>query len=221
MNRKDPDGRCRFGDTVKVKFESKDWIHHPDRNIDLSVLPLLPRFGDLNIDMQKEMFLKFFNRSIPDQDTWEMFSPMEDIVMIDFPNGFYDERNNAPVVRKGVTATHPKLNYKDNEAFWIDVTIYPGMSGSPVFVAVYGLKFYKTGGQSHGAKTYFLGVLSAMARYSKYKPGIEVGFIPSSEDSPGRDILIVISSLGYVIKATRLKDFDRLLGEGNDSSRLL
>jgi hypothetical protein len=44
--------------------------------------------------MQKEMYLKFFNPSIPDQDTWEMFSPMEDIVTIGFPNGFWDEHQS-------------------------------------------------------------------------------------------------------------------------------
>lgn len=161
----------------------------------------------MNID-KNELFLKFYNCSIPNHDTWEMLSPMEDIVTIGFPNGFWDEHNNTPVVRKGVTATHPKLNYNNEEAFWIDVTIYRGMSGSPVFIAGYGLQFYKTGGQSHGAKTYFLGILSAMANYNKDKSGIETGFIPTTDDRADKDILSVISSLGYVIKATRLKDFD-------------
>ena len=85
------------------------------------------------------------------------------------------------------------------------------MSGSPVFVAGYGVQFYKTGGLSHGAKTYFLGILSAMARYNKDKPGIEIGFIPTTDYTSDKDIINVISSLGYVIKATKLKDFDSIL----------
>lgn len=211
MNRKDSNGQCRFGDTVKVRFERKEWIQHTDEKIDLSVLPLSPIFKEMNIDLQKEMFLKFYNTSLPDPDIWEMFSPMEDIVTLGFPNGFWDHYNNAPVVRKGVTATHPKLNYNNEEAFWIDVTIYPGMSGSPVFIAGYGLEFYKTGGYSTGAKTYFLGILSAMAKYKQDRSGIEMSYIPTTDESSDKDILNVISSLGYVIKATKLKEFDSIL----------
>ena len=85
------------------------------------------------------------------------------------------------------------------------------MSGSPVFIAGYGLQFYKTGGYSTGAITYFLGILSAMAKYNKDKSGIEIDYIPTVDDSSDRDILSVISSLGYVIKATKLKDFDSIL----------
>lgn len=157
------------------------------------------------------MFVEFYNPYIPGKDTWEMFSPMEDIVTMGFPNGFWDELNNVPVARKGVTATHPRLNYNGKEAFWIDVTIYRGMSGSPVFIAGYGPEFYKTGGRSAGSKTYFLGILSAMAKYNKDKSGIEIGYIPTTDDSSDKDILSVISSLGYVIKVTKLKDFDSIL----------
>jgi hypothetical protein len=138
-----------------------------------------------------------------------MFSPVEDIVTIGFPNGFWDEYNNMPVVRKGIAATHPKLNYKGQEALWVDITIYPGMSGSPVFILGYGLEFYKGGGESQGAKTYFLGILSKMVKYSKHKSGIEVTFIP--EDKLDNYVLSVLSSLGYVIKATKLEDFDIIL----------
>jgi hypothetical protein len=123
---------------------------------------------------------------------------------------FYYKNTNAPITRKGITATHPKLNYKGNEAFWVDITIYPGMSGSPVFVLGYGAEFYKHGGESHGAKTYFLGILSKMAKYRKERSGIEISFIPT--DSLDNGILSVISSLGYVIKAYKLKDFDSALG---------
>ena len=81
-------------------MKEKDWIHHPDENIDLSVLPLSPIFTEMKIDLRKEMFLKFYNKSFLDQDTLEMLSPLEDIVTIGFPKGFWDDHNIAPVVRK-------------------------------------------------------------------------------------------------------------------------
>jgi hypothetical protein len=208
INKRDSKRECNFGDKVEIKFERKDWIDHPDENLDLSVLPLVPKFEQMDIDLNN-LFINYYNTFVPSRDTWEMFSPVEDIVTIGFPNGFWDQYNNAPIARKGVTATHPELNYMGKEAFWIDITIYPGMSGSPVFILGYGLEFYKTGGTSHGAKTYFLGVLSKMGKYIKHKPGIEISYI--STNNLDNNVLSVISSLGYVIKATELKDFDTIL----------
>lgn len=208
INKRDSNNHCIFGEKVEVKFQRRDWIDHPNENIDLSVLPLLPRLNHTSLRIEN-LFIKYYNALIPNEQIWKMFSPVEDIVTIGFPNGFWDEYNNMPISRKGVTATHPKLDYKQQEAFWIDVTIYPGMSGSPVLILGYGIEYYHGGGISHGAKAYFLGVLSKMAAYNKSKPGIEVSSIPT--EVLDRDMLGIISSLGYVIKASKLKDFNRIL----------
>jgi hypothetical protein len=48
-----------------------------------------------------------------------------------------------------------------------------------------------------------------MAVYNKSMPGIEVSSIPT--EVLDKDMLGVISSLGYVIKASKLKDFDGVL----------
>ena len=52
-------------------------------------------------------------------------------------------------------------------------------------------------------------ILSKMVTYSKDKPDVELGFIHT--ESLGNEILNVISGLGYVIKATKLRDFDSIL----------
>lgn len=208
FNKRDSNNHCIFGEKIEVRFQRRDWIDHPNENIDLSVLPLLPRLNHTSLRMEN-LFIKYYNALIPNDQTWKMFSPIEEIVTIGYPNGIWDEFNGIPITRKGITATHPKLDYKQQAAFWVDVTIYPGMSGSPVLIHSYGTEYYQKGGMSHGAKTYFLGILSKMTVYNKSKLGIEISVIPA--DILDKAILGVISSLGYVIKVTKLKDFDRVL----------
>ncbi|CAN5277789.1 hypothetical protein BH18THE2_BH18THE2_23020 [soil metagenome] len=143
INRRSSDKECSFGDMVEIKFERKDWIDHHDPSIDLSILPLVPKVEEMGVTI-KDLFINYYNELIPDKDTWEMFGPVENIVTFGFPNGFWDEQTNTPIARRGVTASHPELNYKGEEAFWADVTIYPGMSGSPVFILDYGIQFFKS-----------------------------------------------------------------------------
>jgi hypothetical protein len=42
-----------------------------------------------------------------------------------------------PILRRGVTATHPKINYLGRSEFLVDVAVYPGSSGSPIFLYEY------------------------------------------------------------------------------------
>jgi hypothetical protein len=209
LNRKGDDNECKFGNMVEIKFKKNDWIHHPDGNIDLSILPIYPLLKQNKLN-EKELFIRHTYASLlPKEQQWNKFSPMEDIVTIGYPNGFWDEQNNIPIVRKGMTATHPKLNYKGKDQFLIDIPIYPGISGSPVFLMNYGYEWSDTGGYSIGNRCYFLGIIYAMAKYSKKHSGLTNEMIPT--DNSFEDFFSLISNLGFVIKSTKLKDFDDLL----------
>lgn len=54
--------------------------------------------------------------------------------MIGYPNGIWDAKNNLPIIRKGVTATHPAINFNGKSEFLTDIASFPGSSGSPVFL---------------------------------------------------------------------------------------
>lgn len=51
-----------------------------------------------------------------------------------YPDGLWDAVNNRPVLRRGVTATHPIKDYNGKKEFLIDAPAIPGTSGSPVFI---------------------------------------------------------------------------------------
>ena len=59
---------------------------------------------------------------------------MEEIVTVGFPDGLWDAVNNKPIFRRGVTATHPKLDYNGKKELLIDAAAVPGTSGSPVVI---------------------------------------------------------------------------------------
>jgi hypothetical protein len=114
INRKRADKERSIGDMVEIRFDRNDWIDHYDPSVDLSVLPLGPKVEEMDLSIQG-LFINYYNELIPDKDTWEMFSPVENIVTFGFPNGFWDEQTNTPIARRGVTASHPELNYKGEE----------------------------------------------------------------------------------------------------------
>eukprot|EP01105_Mastigella_eilhardi_P014292 TRINITY_DN3261_c0_g1_i1.p1 TRINITY_DN3261_c0_g1~~TRINITY_DN3261_c0_g1_i1.p1 ORF type:complete len:409 (-),score=42.37 TRINITY_DN3261_c0_g1_i1:23-1249(-) len=56
------------------------------------------------------------------------------VVLFGYPYDVFDDRNFVPMIRSGVTATHPAIDFKLTPSGCISVTSFPGDSGGPVFV---------------------------------------------------------------------------------------
>lgn len=80
--------------------------------------------GVINIDFIKEEQILI--------DYSEM-SLLQDVIMVGYPNGIYDECNNAPIIRTGHLATNIRNKFNELEQFQIDIATVNGSSGSPVF----------------------------------------------------------------------------------------
>lgn len=52
--------------------------------------------------------------------------------MIGYPLSLIDKKNNLPIVRKGVIATTPTVDFNEDHGFLVDITCQQGSSGSPV-----------------------------------------------------------------------------------------
>lgn len=64
--------------------------------------------------MGKELFYIAFDVStLPDRKLLDDVSALEDIIMVGYPNGIWDEKNNKPIFRKGITATDNKNKLQD------------------------------------------------------------------------------------------------------------
>jgi hypothetical protein len=49
---------------------------------------------------------------IPNQETLENLAALEDVVMVGYPSGLWDSVNNLPILRRGITASHPATNFQ-------------------------------------------------------------------------------------------------------------
>ncbi len=105
---------------------SKKWLEHPNgREIDV-VAVRLPS------DICERFVVKAVQEthSIPNN---VLLSPGEDLIVIGFPLGFYDEVNNLPVVRNAALSSAHNVAFEAKPYFLVDSRLHSGSSGSPVW----------------------------------------------------------------------------------------
>ena len=120
--------------TVNFNRNSADVFFHPNPNIDLAVIPLAPLFNQLS--EEQEHILNFFIQEsmIVLESDYNTLSAIENLVMPGCPMGIYDDTNFLPVLRRGITASHPAYSFKGASEFLSDISCFPGSSGSPIFL---------------------------------------------------------------------------------------
>jgi len=132
----------RFKDYIKsdkkslprvIEDFSKKFVMHPDPKIDLCAMNL-DEVNQGNINFTRFFEYRFIQESlIPNDSIWNTITTLEQVFMIGYPRGLYDKVNNYPISRSGVIATSPKINYNGKKEFLIDIPVYSGSSGSPVY----------------------------------------------------------------------------------------
>ena len=110
------------------------WTGHPDDDIDVAVLPIQAAVNQMRTNGYDPYYFSISRSAIPDAETINRTDAIGDVLMVGYPNGLYDEVNHLPILRKGITATPPAVDYKGKSIFLIDASVFPGSSGSPVFL---------------------------------------------------------------------------------------
>jgi len=188
------------------KFEA-DWTPHPDNNVDLCYLPFAPILRVAEKQGIQIHFRSIGKKDIPSQAQLEELKAVEEILMVGYPIGLFDEINNLPIYRRGITATHPAFKYNGKEEFLIDAACFPGSSGSPVFIASEGIVHTPQGLNLGSSRFYFMGVLYAGPQWTA-DGTLEVVNVPTAAIPIAR-IKIPIN-IGVVIQAYRILEFDKL-----------
>ena len=182
------------------------WLRHPDSKIDLAMLNLSPIFEHISNSGKKVFYTCLDSTLIPNQEDVNSFSVIEDIIMLGYPNGIIDEKNNLPIVRKGITATSYYTDFNGNKQFLADISCYPGSSGSPILVFQEGVTKNKYGNVSIGGnKIKLLGINSGV-----YLNTITGDLVTQKTDLI-KPLLSVPNNLAIIIKSEMLLDFDRIL----------
>ena len=200
---KKSDGSADLGrhDPITVDDIRTICIDHPDPSIDLVAFPIGQILNAASKNGKDYFFVPLGQALLPTRELLESLSPMEEIVMIGYPNGIWDEIHNLPIIRRGITATHPKLDLNGKTEFLIDAACFPGSSGSPVFLANIGSYTDGHGGLSIGTRIFLLGTLYAGPQHTTTG---EVVVVNVPTDTKTLAIGTIPNNLGYVIRSSAL-----------------
>jgi hypothetical protein len=119
--------------------------------------------------------------------------PTSGATLVGYPYGFSDTTNRLPVWKTGHVASEPQVDFQGKPAFLVDVSAFPGMSGSPVLAVANGVYEDEREVMRSGRVVRLLGVFSAMPVMRSQTPG-------------QGDISL---QLGYVWKASLIADLAR------------
>lgn len=185
------------------------WRFHPDESVDLCYIPLKSIIEKLEEGNIHIFYIPFSMKLIPNKEQLADLRAIEEIVMIGYPNGIWDEVNNQPILRRGITATHPNKDYQGKKEFMIDAACFPGSSGSPVLLYSEGAYTDKRGNFYAGApRLLFLGVMYAGPQF------VATGEV-QIVNIPTRQIPVAYSNipnnLGLVIKSERIRELEEMV----------
>lgn len=123
------------GRLVSLRTSELLILNHPDPNVDLAGIALMPIIEHAIQQEGWQPYIKCLREeNLPNAEMLDNLGALEDIVMVGYPTGIVDAVNNFPVVRRGITSTPYSANYRGNREFLADIPVYGGSSGSPVFI---------------------------------------------------------------------------------------
>jgi hypothetical protein len=117
---------------IVINPELTYFLHHPD--VDLSIFPFGKLINEELTEGRRPYYSGFDSSTIPSEQEWNNFNGLEEILLIGYPHGIMDTKNNYPIFVKGHTATHPNIDYNGFEEFLVNANAHPGSSGSPIIL---------------------------------------------------------------------------------------
>ena len=206
---------------VATRMEGKawNWVGHPSDDIDVTALPISHLLDGLWEEEERPYFQPLLTSMFPSADVFDHMDSIEDILFIGYPNGIYDTTNNLPIVRRGLAATPIHLDYEGKPVFLIDASVFPGSSGSPVFLYNSGTWSDRGKVTVSGNRVYLLGILASVF-FRESDGTVTFKEVPSSLRPVVRTQEMI--DLGVVYKVrTILETIEHLLhlrGENPDSA---
>lgn len=130
LNKRKEDGTPRFGDIETFRQDGFEDVFypHPNPEVDLSAI-------NVSAITRKNAFFKFLDEHFLKPINYDKVATGSDVIFVGYPENCYDIANNLPLIRRGSIASMPNVNFNGKGQIVIDAQIFPGSSGSPVFVA--------------------------------------------------------------------------------------
>lgn len=186
-------------------YKGNEWVHHPDVAVDLCCLFLAEALKQLQTANIKVFYVPLETNMIPNAEQLGQLSALEDVVMIGYPIGLSDTYNHKPIIRRGITSSHPNKDYRGKKEILLDMACYPGSSGSPVFILNQGA-FTTAEGITVGNRIMLLGVLYGGHEFDA-RGVLQFATLPSVPYPVTR----IPINLGIMIKAERIFEFEGMI----------
>jgi V8-like Glu-specific endopeptidase len=207
------DGTPDIGNHKLFEIENfeQTCIKHPDPNVDLVAFPIGQLVNKIRNSGENLFYTPLQTNLIPQTSESESFSVMEDIVMIGYPSGIWDSKNNLPIIRRGITATHSSIDYNGKTEFLTDIASFPGSSGSPVFLA--NLNGYTDNKGSIFMGTPRIRLLGVHYAGFNHDAQGEIKIITAPTSNVPFSITQIPNNIGVVINSKRILEIERLIGQ--------
>lgn len=132
LNRRSEDDTPEFGNvrTFNCDLSKAEHLYfdHPNLDVDLACL-------NVSSITHTDAFVQCIDGKFFKPIDYEKVLLGSDVIFVGYPEGLYDPVNNLPLIRKGSIASIPNVDFNGKGQIIIDAQIFPGSSGSPVFVA--------------------------------------------------------------------------------------
>ena len=130
LNREKEDSTPDYGNIRtfdQVGFEDA-YFTHPDSEVNLACI-------NASAITRTDVFYRYLNEGVLTAIDYEKVAPGSEVIFVGYPQGLYDPINYLPIIRSGVIASVPNVDFNGKGQIVIDAQIFPGSSGSPVFVS--------------------------------------------------------------------------------------
>lgn len=132
------------------------WLEHPtDKEADVVLLPLKNSFFS-------NTGVRTVSKAVKITDV--QINPSSPVVLIGYPHGYHDQTNYLPIWKTGSIASEIEIDFDGKKLIVVDISAFPGMSGSPAFYVTHSGYLTKDGNMimEIGMKIHFLGVYASM-----------------------------------------------------------
>lgn len=188
-----------IGQRFDIELQDQAWFGHPEPNIDITITPLIPIIIEVE-KTGKHVFFKSIPHSlIPTSSQLNELDALEQVTFVGYPSGIFDMKNLLPILRRGTTASPLQIDYEGEPVFLVDASVFPGSSGSPVFICDNG-GYSSKGNFTVGSRLLFLGVIARVLIREEHG---QIGFVPI----PTTELMPIFKTyqmidLGVVYKAS-------------------